>query len=76
MLEEASVRLTPLAALALAGDRGRGSDVLPRLNSWGRSFAGTYQALNHGAHGAHTGDPGQLIGGTRALVDKIRASLP
>jgi hypothetical protein len=76
MLDEASVRLTPLAALALTGDSGRGGDVLPRLNSWGRSFADTYQALNHGAHGAHTGDPGQLIHGTRALVDKVHASLP
>jgi hypothetical protein len=76
LLEEARVRLTPLAALALTGDARRGGEVLPRLNSWGRSFAGTYQALNHGAHGAHTGDPGQLIHGTRALVDKIRASLP
>jgi hypothetical protein len=76
MLDEASVRLTPLAALALTGDSGRGGDVLPRLNSWGRSFADTYQALNQGAHGAHTGDPGQLIHGTRALVDKVHASLP
>jgi hypothetical protein len=76
MLEEARTRLTPLAALALAGDSGRGGDVLPRLNSWGRSFAGTYQALNHGAHGAHAGDPRQLIRDTRALADKIRASLP
>jgi hypothetical protein len=76
MLDEASVRLTLLAALALTGDSGRGGAVLPRLNSWGRSFADTYQALNHGAHGAHTGDPGQLIHGTRALVDKIHASLP
>jgi hypothetical protein len=41
MLDEASVRLTPLAALALTGDSGRGGDVLPRLNSWGRSFADT-----------------------------------
>jgi hypothetical protein len=41
-----------------------------------RTFADTYQALNQGAHGAHTGDPGQLIHGTRALVGKIRASLP
>ena len=56
------MRLTLLAALALTGDAGRGGDVLPRLNSWGRSFADTYQALNHGAHGAHTGDPGQQPG--------------
>jgi hypothetical protein len=33
LLEEAGVRLTPLAALALTGDSGRGGDVLPRLSS-------------------------------------------
>jgi ABC-type hemin transport system ATPase subunit len=76
LLEEAGVRLTPLAALALTGDSGRGGDVLPRLNSWGRSFAGTYRALNRGAHGAHAGDLDLLIRDTRSLVDKIRASLP
>jgi energy-coupling factor transporter ATP-binding protein EcfA2 len=76
LLEEARVRLTPLAALALTGDSGRGGDVLGRLNSWGRSFGDTYQALNHGAHGAHTGDPGRMIHDTRALVNKIRASSP
>jgi ABC-type hemin transport system ATPase subunit len=76
LLEEAAVRLTPLAALALTGDSGRGGDVLPRLNSWGRSFAGTYQALNRGAHAAHAGDLDLLIHDTRALVDKIGASLP
>jgi hypothetical protein len=74
LLEEA-VRLTLLAALAIAGDSGRGADVLPRLNSWGRSFADTYQALNRGAHGAHTGDLDLLVHDTRALADKIRASL-
>jgi len=76
LLEEAGVRLTPLAALALTGDSGRGGDVLPRLNSWGRSFADTYQALNRGAHGAHAGDLDLLIRDTRSLVDKIRVSLP
>jgi hypothetical protein len=76
LLEEAGVRLTPLAALALTGDSGCGGDVLPRLNSWGRSFADTYQALNRGAHGAQAGDLSLLIRDTRALVDKIRASLP
>ena len=48
----------------------------PDLAAARQAAAGTYQALNHGAHGAHTGDPGQLIHGTRALVDKFRSSLP
>ena len=51
-LGQARVRLTLLAALALASDAGQGGNVLPGLNSCGRSFADTYQALNHGAHGA------------------------
>jgi recombinational DNA repair ATPase RecF len=75
LLEEA-VRLTLLAALAIAGDSGRGADALPRLNSWGRSFADTYQALNRGAHGVHAGDLDLLVHDSRALADKIRASLP
>jgi hypothetical protein len=76
LLEEARVRLTPLAALALTGDSGRGGEVLGRLNSWGRSFGDTHQALNKGAHGSYAGDLGVLVGGTRALVDKIRTSVP
>lgn len=75
-LEEASTRLTALAALALTGDAARGRDVLPRLNSWGRRFADTFQALNRGAHGAHDGGLGPLVGDTRKLADKIRTSLP
>jgi hypothetical protein len=75
-LEEAGRRLTPLAALALTGDSGRGRDVLQRLNAWGRQFADTFRALNQGAHSAHAGDLDLLIRDARALVDKIRASLP
>jgi recombinational DNA repair ATPase RecF len=74
-LEEAGMRLTPLAALALTGNSGRGGDVLPRLNSWDRATADTYRALNRGAHCAHAGDLDLLIRDARALVDKIRASL-
>jgi energy-coupling factor transporter ATP-binding protein EcfA2 len=76
LLEEARVRLTPLAALALTGDSGRGNDVLPRVKSWGHTFASTYQALNRSAHVAHTGGLDLLIRDTRAFVDKIGASLP
>ena len=76
LLEEAGVRLTLLAALALTGNSDRGNEVLPRLNSWGHSFASTYRALNRGAHLAHPGDLDLLIHDTRAFVDKIDASLP
>jgi hypothetical protein len=64
-LETASTRLNLLAALALTGDASRGGEVLPRLNGWGRRFADTYQVLNKGAHGAHRGDLGLLVGDAR-----------
>jgi recombinational DNA repair ATPase RecF len=75
-LVDASVRLNRLAALALNGDADKGGDVLRRLNSWGRRYADTYQALNKGAHVAHAGDLGALVRDSRDLVDKIRASQP
>jgi hypothetical protein len=75
-LEAASARLYLLAGLALFGDASRGGEVLSRLNSWGRRFADTFQALNKGSHAAHTGDLGLLVGDARKLADKIRRSLP
>jgi len=52
-LEAAGTRLSLLAGLALTGDAGKGGEVLGRLNSWGRRFADTYQALNKGSHAAY-----------------------
>jgi hypothetical protein len=75
-LEAARVRLNPLAALALTGDASKGGDVLSRLNTWGRRFADTYQALNKGAHAGHGGDLRSLIADARDLVTKIRTALP
>jgi hypothetical protein len=75
-LVDASVRLNRLAALALSGDADKGGDVLRRLNSWGRRYADTYQALNKGAHVAHAGDLGALVRDARDLVDRIQASQP
>jgi hypothetical protein len=75
-LEAARIRLTPLAALALTGDASKGREVLPRLNTWGRRFGDTYQALNKGAHVTHDGDLRLLITDARDLVAKIRAALP
>ncbi len=72
---ESCTRLNLLAALALTGDTSTGGAVLPRLNAWGRRFGDTYQALNKGSHEPHAGDVGLLIGDTRKLADKIRASL-
>jgi ABC-type hemin transport system ATPase subunit len=73
---ETATRLSLLAALAVSGDISKGGDVLPRLNVWGRHFADTYQALNKGAHTAHAGDLGWLVGDARKLADKIRGSMP
>jgi hypothetical protein len=75
-LAAARARLNPLAALALTGDASKGGDVLSRLNAWGRRFADTYQALNKGAHVAHAGELGLLVGDAKALVAKIRAASP
>jgi energy-coupling factor transporter ATP-binding protein EcfA2 len=69
-------RLTTLAALAMFGDEHRGGEVLPKLRAWGHQFAGTYQALNKGAHEAHLGDLRQLAGDARRLTEKIGSSLP
>jgi recombinational DNA repair ATPase RecF len=74
-LEEARVRLNPLAALALTGDAAKGGEVLRRLNAWGRRYADTYQTLNKGAHVAHDGDLRLLTGDAGHLVTKIRAML-
>jgi hypothetical protein len=72
-LEDARVRLNPLAALALTGDASKGGEVLPKLNSWGHRYADTYRTLNRGAHVAHDGDLRLLTGDTGNLVIKIRA---
>jgi hypothetical protein len=74
-LETARVRLTPLAALALTGDASKGSEVLRRLNAWGRPYADTYQILNKGAHVAYDGDLRLLTSDAGHLVTKIRATL-
>ncbi len=75
MLESAGVRLNLLAALALTGDPAKGGAVLGRLNTWGHSFADTYQVLNKGAHVAHAGDLGLLVSDARKLTDQIRTGL-
>jgi recombinational DNA repair ATPase RecF len=74
-LEDARVRLNPLAALALTGDAAKGGEVLPKLNSWGHRYADTYRTLNRGTHVAHDGDLRLLTGDAGNLVTKIRAIL-
>jgi len=52
LLEQASHRLTSLAALTLFDDVERGGDVLGALKKAEPSFPDTFQALNRGAHGS------------------------
>ncbi len=73
---EAATSLNLLASLALTGDAANGGQVLPRLNAWDRRFAGTFQALNKGAHAAYAGTLGQLVGDASKLAEKIHGSLP
>jgi recombinational DNA repair ATPase RecF len=74
-IEDARVRLNPLAALALTGAAAKGGAVLPKLNSWSHRYADTYRALNRGTHVAHDGDLRLLTGDAGNLVTKIRAML-
>jgi hypothetical protein len=36
-------------------------------------MADTYQACNRGAHGSYVGDVADLVGDTRALVNRLNA---
>jgi energy-coupling factor transporter ATP-binding protein EcfA2 len=74
-LEDARVRLNPLAALALTGDASKGGEVLPKLNAWGHRYGDTYRTLNRGAHVTHDGDLRLLTNDAGHLVTKIRAML-
>ena len=71
------LNLRAVAALALFGDIAEAGNVPDRLGrQWGHAFAGTYRALNRGAHQGHPGELDGLIADTRALVGKIAEKLP
>jgi len=72
---EAADKLSKKAALAMFGDAARGGDVLPRLDSWQRSAADTYKALNRGAHQTHQGSLPALVASARVLTGLIRQKL-
>ena len=69
-------RFASLAALAMFGDAGQEARVRPRLKGLGRGLEETFQALNRGAHQAHTGDLGQLISDSGRLIVKVREIMP
>jgi ABC-type lipoprotein export system ATPase subunit/energy-coupling factor transporter ATP-binding protein EcfA2 len=65
-------KLYPLMALALFDDEARAGEVLNRLNSWGRSAADTFLALNKGAHhGISRPDLDGYCRDTRALINHL-----
>lgn len=57
------------------GDAARGGDVLPRLDSWRRTAADTYKAVNRGAHGSHRGALRSLVNDSRMLTSLISEKL-
>jgi recombinational DNA repair ATPase RecF len=73
---EAAATLTKRAALAMFGDASKGSDVMPRLNTWDREAADTYRALNKGAHEGYRGPLRSLVGQTKRLTETISSKLP
>lgn len=73
---DAADSLTKRAALALFGSAAEGGDVLPYIDrAWGHRAAGTYKALNKGAHEGHDGDLRPLVNETQALAAAIGAKL-
>lgn len=61
--------LTEKFALALFDERGRGGDVLTRINrELGRDFGDAYQLINRGAHGKVTFDGALLVEQARRLA--------
>jgi hypothetical protein len=66
-------KLTPLAALALFDDAGKGGDVLARLNKFGPWAGDTFKAVNEGAHKEYAGDLQMLINDTEKLTERFEA---
>ena len=64
----------PLLALALFDDEKRTTDVLPRLEKFGKWAPAAVQACKSGAHGAHAGDLETLVSDVRRLADQIAAA--
>jgi len=67
-LQDARIRLNPLAALALTGDASKSGEVRSRLISWGHRYADTYRTLNKGVHVTHDGDLRLLIAARRSCA--------
>ena len=60
--------LTKLAAPALFGDVGKGSEVLPRINKLHHKYADAYQAMNKSSHESYVGDLGSLVRDAGTLI--------
>jgi hypothetical protein len=65
-------KLTPLAALALFGDRERGADVIAHFNNkFGRKAGDTFKRCNDGVHRGVDGDLHPFITDTEWLTDRV-----
>ena len=65
-------RLTSYVALALFDDRGRGGEVLARLNALGSAHAASFQRLNRGAHQPDDGDLRDLVRDSALLARQLQ----
>ncbi|MDQ3661170.1 MAG: AAA family ATPase [Actinomycetota bacterium] len=65
--------LTELGAMALFGDKGRGSEVMTRLNKLGGWAGDTFRQVNKGAHHAYPGSLYKLVTDSEKLCKQIGA---
>ena len=72
---DAADTLRKKAALAIFGNTARAADVVPQLDRWRHTAAGTFRALNKGAHEGHAGSLPPLVSDARALAELIRSRL-
>jgi recombinational DNA repair ATPase RecF len=66
-------KLTALAALAFFDDRGKGGDVMTRVNKYGVWAGDAFKQCNEGAHKEFAGDLQLLIKDTTKLTERVMA---
>ena len=62
---------TQVLALALFGDKERGSEVMARLNGFGGWAGDAFRACNKGTHVGYSGDLVRLVEDTDRLTRKL-----
>ena len=66
-------KLTALAALAFFDDRGKGGEVMARVNKYGPWAGDAFKQCNEGTHKEFAGDLQQLIKDTTKLTERVMA---